>query len=276
MKQTICNEIRRFVLEEEGNRFPDSGESYFEEPLVGFAAADDPLFSEYKSVIGDFHLTPAELAGLMPAGGEAPWSPRTVICWVLPISEATRKSNRGEASYPSRAWAQTRHFGESFNAALRRHLVGYLSAAGYHAFAPQLHPAWREYPDTPVGVASSWSERHAAYAAGLGTFSLNDALITPRGIAHRLGSVITDLKLEPSPRPYPDHQDNCLFYRDGSCGACIGRCPAGALSAAGHDKGSCREYVYGTVPQAVGERYGVGSTGCGLCQTKVPCESRIP
>ena len=175
-----------------------------------------------------------------------------------------------------RSWAQTRMHGEAFNAALRRHLVSLLSAAGYRAFAPQLHPAWKEYGDTPVGIASSWSERHAAYAAGLGTFSLNDALITPRGIAHRLGSVITDLEIAPSPKPYPHRTYNCLFYRNGTCGACIGRCPVGALSKNGHDKQPCRQHVYGTIPQAVGEDFAVTSTGCGLCQTSIPCESRIP
>jgi epoxyqueuosine reductase len=273
MKQVVCGEIRRFVLEEAGNRFPESGEPYFDDPLVGFAAADDPLFAKYKSVIGDFHLTPCELAELTEGGN---WSPRTVICWVLPISEETRESNRSEALYPSRAWAKTRNHGESFNASLRRHLVSYLSDAGYHAFAPQLHPAWREYPETPVGLASSWSERHAAYAAGLGTFSLNDALITPRGIAHRLGSVVTDLQLAPSPKPYTDYRSNCLYHREGTCGACIGRCPVAALSRSGHDKLICRDHVYGTIPKAVGELFEVSSTGCGLCQTKVPCESRIP
>lgn len=274
MKQIICDEIRRFVLEDAGNRFPETGHPFFDDPLVGFAAADDPLFAAYKSIIGAFHLTPAELASA--AGGAKSWTPRTVICWVLPISEGTRQSNRGETMYPSRDWARTRNYGEIFNVSLRRHLVEYLSDAGCRAFAPQLHPAWREYPDSPVGVASSWSERHAAYAAGLGTFSLNDALITPRGIAHRLGSVITDLTIEPGARPYATHLSNCLYHRNGSCGACIGRCPVGALSKSGHDKPLCREHVYGTIPKAVGELFKVASTGCGLCQTAVPCESRIP
>jgi epoxyqueuosine reductase len=46
MEQMIRNEIRRFVLESPGNRFLESGRSYFDEPLVGFAAADDPLFTQ--------------------------------------------------------------------------------------------------------------------------------------------------------------------------------------------------------------------------------------
>lgn len=272
MREALGEMIRTFVREHPANRFPGSEVPYFEEPLIGFASADDPLFLEYKTVIGPFHLTPAELAG----EDAPPWQPRSVICWTLPITEETRRGNRAETTYPSRAWAETRQYGEAFNAALRRQVVQFLVEAGHRALAPQFHPSWREYPDSPVGVASSWSERHAAYAAGLGTFSLNDALITPRGIAHRLGSVITDLELEPTPRLFPDHRSNCLWYREGSCGACIGRCPAGALSASGHDKSLCREYVYGVVPRAVSASYGVTSTGCGLCQTKVPCEARVP
>jgi epoxyqueuosine reductase len=274
MERVLKVEICRFVREEGGNRFPDSSERYFDDPLIGFAAATDPLFTEYKSVIGQFHLTPGELVAASTP--EDSWKPATVISWVLPITDRTRASNRNETVYPSRKWAETRNFGEQFNSALRRHMVGWLAGKGHRAAAPQLMPAWREMGDTAVGIASSWSERHAAYAAGLGTFSLNDALITPKGIAHRLGSVITDLILEPSARPYPERRANCLYYREGTCGACIGRCPVGALSRDGHDKYKCRSYVYGTIPEAVGERYGVTATGCGLCQTKVPCEGGIP
>jgi epoxyqueuosine reductase QueG len=178
--------------------------------------------------------------------------------------------------YPSREWAQTRNYGEKFNVVLRHHIVYYLTSKGYHAVAPQLLPEWKKFDKTPVGIASSWSERHAAYAAGLGTFSLNDALITPKGIAHRLGSVITDVAIAPSQQIYLDYRANCLFYREKSCGLCISRCPAGALSASGHDKVKCFEHVYGTVPAAVAQSYQVLETGCGLCQTGVPCEWQIP
>jgi epoxyqueuosine reductase QueG len=255
------------------NSYDGGSEPYFDRPLVGLAAFDDPLFSDYKEIIGDFHLTPKELFaaafGAAPAAG-------TVICWILPIAEAARKSNRSENEFPSREWALTRNNGEVLNGLLRRHLVEWLAAQGFRALAPQFSGQWRELPDTPKGRASTWSERHAAYAAGLGTFSLNDALITAKGIAHRCGSVITDLVLPPSPRSDRGYGDNCLYLRDGSCGACIGRCPIGAISFAGHDKSRCGEYVYGTVPAAVAEKYGVKATGCGLCQTRVPCESGIP
>jgi epoxyqueuosine reductase len=273
MEEQIRSEIIDFVLKSPLNRFPDSDVPYFDEPLIGFAAASDQLFIDYKCIIGDFHRTPQEvMESSLGADGQA----GAVISWILPITKPTRESNRIEVQYPSRAWAMTRFYGEQLNGALRRHLVAWLEGRGLQAVAPQIAANWKEYSDTPVGIASTWSERHAAYAAGLGTFSLNDALITHKGIAHRCGSVITDLPLTPSGRHYPNHLHNCLFFRNGSCGLCIARCPVGALSNEGHDKSRCRQYVYKTVVEAVAERFGTDQTGCGLCQTKVPCEGEIP
>ncbi len=266
MTDSIHDMIREFILESPDNRFPDSSEPYFDAPLIGVAAADDPLFTECKIIIGDFHQTPTEIL----AGATS------VISWVLPVTSPTRISNRQENKWPSRKWSLTRNNGENFNSILRRHVVTWVEERGFRAVAPQLSSKWRQLDDPLVGVASTWSERHAAYAAGLGTFSLNDALITERGIAHRLGSVITDMILQTTPRTAPDYRHNCLYYREGSCGACIGRCPVEALSWSGHDKTKCRAYVYDAVPEAVGKIYGVSQTGCGLCQTRVPCEAMVP
>lgn len=266
MREMISAEISRFVQECRDNRFPGSNEPYFDDALIGFAAASDPLFREYNRIIGDFHRLPAEILE-----GAA-----TVVCWVLPVSRATRVSNRRQERWPSLEWSLTRNNGENFNTLLRHHMVAWLEGRGHRAVAPQLAPDWRQLDDPVAGIASSWSERHAAYAAGLGTFSLNDGLITARGIAHRLGSVVTDLELPPTPRSAGGYRSNCLYHRDGSCGVCISRCPVGAISRQGHDKDVCRGYVYRTVPEAVGELYGVPQTGCGLCQTRVPCEERIP
>lgn len=273
MEQALRQEIARSVVQNPANRLPDRDDPLFDAPLLGIADWDDPLFLRYKEVIGPFHQTPAELFaaafGDVPAAG-------SVIVWALPISEPVRASNRPQTEFPSRQWAQVRTFGEELNRELRLHLLQWLTARGQRTLAPLLSPLWREYSDTPVGIASSWSERHAAYAAGLGTFSLNDGLISARGMALRLGSVVTELVLPPTPRTAPHHRWNCLYHRNGSCGACIGRCPVGALSREGHDKAVCRRHVYGTIPAAVADQYGVTATGCGLCQTRVPCEDRLP
>jgi epoxyqueuosine reductase QueG len=266
MEKLLICEIRRFIGSHPGNHLPESDSPYFDEPLMGIASAEDQIFRDYRHIIGPFYLLPEELlAGAV-----------SVISWILPISNTVRESNRKQTELPSREWALTRTYGESVNGDLRRHMVSWLETQGHQAVAPQFSPLWNEFGDTPVGIASSWSERHTAYVAGLGTFSLSDGFITSRGIAHRCGSIITNLSLTPTPRKFKDHLSNCLHYHDGSCGLCIARCPVAAISRDGHDKARCRELVYGTAPAKLAEQYGTSQTGCGLCQTKVPCEAAIP
>ena len=272
-EKDLRNEIVRFAAECAANLNPDTGSRYFEEPLVGYADATDLLFTSYKEIIGPHHLTPRELMeASFPGNG---FAAGTVVSWILPISKETRKSNRSENVWPSREWALTRTHGEAFNNQLRRHLADFLLDKGQLAVAPLLSQSWHTL-ETAEGPSSTWSERHAAFAAGLGTFSLNRGFISDRGIAHRCGTVITDLVVSPTPRRYQQHAENCLFCRSGSCGACISRCPVGAITRFGHDKQRCRVYNYETIVQEVGERYGVATPGCGLCQTGVPCEARIP
>ncbi len=276
--------IKNFIHESIQNRRTqlDHG-TYWEEPLVGFASGLDPLFFEYKSLIGSFHLTPREIIAraLKEKGRELLLSEMeqiSVLSWVLPASEDTRKSNRQEEKFPSKLWAYTRDFGEACNNALRRHVVRFLEDLGFVAVAPLLMPDFQYFRDEKVGWASHWSERHVAYACGLGTFSLNDGLITPKGMAVRLGSVVTLLKLIPSEKRYRDYRENCLLFRNEKCGKCIQRCPAGAITERGHDKDKCNDYIHSEPLRAKRSSYGLQNPppACGLCQTNVPCEFEIP
>jgi ferredoxin len=282
--QVLEQLIRNFVNESERNRRTQLDQGvYWDEPLVGFASGMDSLFYEYKTLIGSFHLTPREViaASLKEKDRSLLLSEIeqiSVISWILPASEDTRKSNRKEEKFPSKLWAYTRDFGEVCNDALRRHVVGFLEDLGYAAVAPVLLPAFQHLRDEKVGWASPWSERHVAYACGLGTFSLNDGFITPKGMAIRIGSVVTLLKLSPSERKYRHHKENCLLFRNEECGKCIRRCPAGAITEKGHDKDKCREYINSEPLKAKRLEYGLQnpSSACGLCQTSVPCEFEIP
>lgn len=275
----IEKEIKQFVAENEANRFTMTDNSpMFDEPLVGFADGDDEIFDVFKEVVGKFHWMPRDLLEQVAkdenyGGGLENMS---VIAWVLPIMRETVKSNASEKEFPSRKWAMTREIGERHNKLLRRHIADILRKEDHLALAPTLSSQWQFLVDERVGLASNWSERHAAYAAGLGTFSLNDGLITPRGIAHRVGSVIVNMKLTPTPRPYENHQSNCLFYNSGTCGECIKRCPAGALSESGHDKMKCGMHVMKCTERWREEFDIEEEAGCGLCQAGVPCSTVIP
>ena len=265
--------ITKFVQESPANRRKVDGGRYWDAPLVGFASGDDPLFKQYKKIIGRFHFTPQEIFDLSFGKSKSPLS---VISWILPASEDIRKSNRKEKNYPSLLWAHARDFGEQFNVKLRNYLVSLLNKKGYRAVAPMLSPHWKWVKSSRVGLASKWSERHAAYACGLGAFGLSDGLITAKGKAMRVGSVVTALPLKPSEKIYPHHRANCLYFFNKTCKACAARCPAGAITSKGHDKNKCQEYAYGVAFRDRKQEYEVKITGCGLCQTKVPCEFEIP
>jgi epoxyqueuosine reductase len=271
--QELIQRIKHCVENNPANRGED-GNHYFDTPLVGFAAADNELFARYKSIIGPFHWAPSEVLARV-YGPDAPTA-QTVVCWVLPITEETRLSNRKEDRYPSRKWVHTRHFGELFNDVLRKAVVDFIIKRGGCAAAPMLLDEWARVDDPDIGIASTWSERHAAFAAGLGTFSINDGFITSSGIAHRVGSAVTNAVIEPSAMPYRDYRENCLVCKGLECGVCVTRCPVGAITLEGHDKALCQKYTYGPAFMEIGKKYGAKHVGCGLCQTDVPCENRIP
>jgi epoxyqueuosine reductase QueG len=278
-EQWVIEEVRNLVRNDPKNRLDRlDGSPIFDEPLVGFAAGDDPIFARLKEVIGPFHLTPRE-AALAKAEQRAVPSASVhevgVISYVLPISSTTRKENARMKDRPSRRWAHTRLFGEELNRSIQAHLVRVLEEQGYVAVAPELEESlFKMFIDERVGWTSRWSQRHAAFAAGLGSFGLSDGLITSAGKAHRLGSVIVNRALDSPHRTEDIHRD-CLSYQGINCRNCMKRCPADAITQEGHDKARCAEFVLKQFP-FVKEEYGIDIYGCGLCQTRVPCEGRIP
>jgi epoxyqueuosine reductase QueG len=253
-----------------------STEKAWEQPLVGFARADHPLFARFARDLAPFYWTPQQAFAMAFPEKMIPPAELSVISWVLPQTAATREEQRQCDKLPAERWARSRDFGESFNCALRLSVAAELTAAGYAAVAPERLPEFGYRHSERFGIASNWSERHTAHVAGLGTFGLSDGLITPRGKAVRVGSVVAHMELPATPHPYENHQAWCLWYAKGSCGVCVRRCPAAAITEAGHDKERCHAYIRETTAPYAQRTFGIQATPCGLCQVGIPCESRVP
>ena len=268
--------IKSFINKSQENSLKNQrNEKAWADPIVGFSSGDDPLYQSYKEDIGAFYWTPQEIfAKTFPILRVTP-DQLTVISWVLPQTEATKSDNRKQTFYPSERWARARIYGEEVNVKLRKHVVTILQEAEFEAVAPMISPLWESRTSERYGRASTWSERHAAHASGLGTFGLCDGLITPKGKAMRCGSVVARIRIPPTNRPYKDHHAYCLFFSKRICGKCIQRCPVGAISEIGHDKIKCSKHLQIT-RDYVRSHFGFKGYGCGLCQTGVPCESKIP
>ena len=258
--------IKKLVKESSLNKLSISeGGPIFDDPIFGIADGHDLLFTKYKQIIGGFHLTPDEVLQRTAQAEQYKGTLEdvSVVCWVLPFVERIRSSNGIKKDLPaSELWTRGQRDGEKLNDNLREQLVRFFRNRGYLAIAPMRSPLY-----VRIGrYETNWSERHALYTAGMGTFGLSRWLITKRGVAMRCGSVVANAGLKPTPRPYTSQTEYCLYYSSGSCDKCINRCPAGAITSDGLNKVRCREYldVHATVE------------GCGRCQTGVPCEAGIP
>jgi epoxyqueuosine reductase len=288
IERTIAATLR----EAPENRLPDFAESaIFDRPAIGVARGDDPIFEAFHEAVDPAHLLPREILR-SPDESDPRDSAIRVVAWALPFSEEVRRSNRiGE--WPSAMYSVARNNGGALNRELAGRLVRGLRAEGFAAASPMLTGAYDAFRSAARGFASTWSERHAAFGAGLGTFGLNGFLITRAGAMARLGSLVTDAPLDPSDTRPSDHRAPCLADGGKNCGACVGRCPAIAISPSGLDKEKCyrrRNEIrarsldgyaekFDLIPSIVakaGKKETGYSLGCALCASGVPCESESP
>jgi epoxyqueuosine reductase len=114
--------------------------------------------------------------------------------------------------------------------------------------------------------ANQHVDREGAARAGVGFYGKNTMLITRRyGSWVVLGTLVTDLEIEPSPP---------LALDCGSCRLCIDACPTGALDDPGVlDSTRCLSYwtqAPGSIPPQYREELGVQVYGCDICQDVCP------
>ena len=256
-----------------------------DEPVVCFGDGDDAIFQDLKKIIGEFHLTPRELLEKHVAAKRWQFSPTTsidkvgVVSWALPLAGETRRIERSSPFGGSPRYNHSRWIGIRLYESVEQYVAALLEVHGCNAIAP-VQSKFFEIKDMGNWIAANWSERHIAYACGLGTFGLNGLMITPRGCAVYLGSVVFDRAVPPTPRQ-ASHIANCPFYSDGSCGKCIDRCIASAISKDGRSNVAClshlRDKQTNTVKNAGLDKGLVGpAPACGRCSTALPCEDRIP
>lgn len=251
MNALITQKIIRFVDDYQNSQ---NIETRWLEPLVGFADAHDPLFSELHSAVSPTHAMPDDL--LQGA--------HSVVVYFLPFEKSISQKNRGDY-YATREWALAYIETNRLIIDMNNHLSALLAHKGVKsAVLPPTHNFDKEK------LISDWSHRHAAFIAGLGTFGLHNLLITDKGCCGRLGSIITDAVLTPGKR---SGQEYCLYRYNRTCTACVKNCVAGALRVDSFDRQAC----YRALLENAGmyEQYGLADA-CGKCICVVPCSFRNP
>ena len=237
----------------------------YDRALVGVADAADACFEACREegVVGRHFIPPAA------------WLPEaaSVISVFLTFTEQVSESNAELPGWPSDEWLHARIEGQKYIDGLMNALKEELERRGYPSAVPSSDPRFASvamsHADARLSgrsFTSVWSERHVAYACGLGTFGLAKGIITELGAAGRLGSVVTTLSLTPTPRRYTGVYDYCTM-----CGVCAVRCPAEAIDpVTGKDHAKCSAFL-GRTLERYRPRY-----GCGKCQVSVPCQNGVP
>lgn len=248
----ICKQTEQTIKDIICESVEDLGRpDLFREPIVAFASAHDPRFSQLQEWVGPWHNLPQDL---LP-GAES------VISYFVPytkeVSVEPRKSKHG-----SPLWSEAYLVVNEGFLTVNERVIAYLEKLGFAATA--IRPT---HTYDPEDLQCFWSHRSTAVIAGLGQMAANRLVITEKGSCGRFCTVITTAPLIPNENPYPQ---KCRFLIDGSCGACFKVCPAGALKADSLDKFACQEELFRNqeiMEQETGMRE---ADTCGKCLSICP------
>jgi epoxyqueuosine reductase QueG len=260
LRELITNIIKTYVKEYE--KKPEIT-SKWGEPLVGFADAKSIEITKLREIASPEHLMPNEVLK----------NATVVVAYYVPFTKELAETNVGNGDIASVEWARTYEETNKMFGELNQHLIEEIKKMGYNAkYAKEANSFNAEKP------MSRWSHRHLARLAGLGTFGINNMLITKKGCCGRYSTLVTTLTIETDK---PIEEEYCLYKGKGICGVCVKRCPSGALTIEGYDRNIC----YGVclknakIHTGLGTSYvdedgkanSVGSDVCGKCVVKLPC-----
>ncbi len=299
---TLTKESKTLIQEITGssqlNRLPQSygGGLCFSKPFFGVSRGDDPLFEKFKEVIAADHPTPAEVwtvNGLLGKDGLS--ADIRILSMVFPYTSEVREAGKNnDGKLPATLYTIARNYSEEFINMILQQAVEFFIQKGFSALAPKLTPDYGYIKkENPFVLYSNWSERHVAFAAGLGYFGFNNSFITKKGCNVIITSIVTDAPLSVTVRTI-DNPHNCLHFTTGKCKECVTKCPSEGLIKEGYQMEACLDYckeIRGVlakrpITEVLKKRYRkfqledrmevTYPVGCTFCQFGVPCTDKDP
>ena len=258
--------LNKFVLKCINSFETEQGEAnMWGQPLTTLLSAEHPLISELKQMVSPEHFFPAEL---LPDA-------KSIVIFFIPFDSRIIESNllAGAASIEwARTYILTNQLLSRINDELEKYII-------QHDFkAEKVKPTHNFSEET---LMSRWSHRHLAWIAGMGTFGINNMLITSKGCCGRFGSLVTNADMMEFGFSTDDSKveafqgvEKCLNKRNGSCGICQKKCPVGAYKEGGvFDRHKC--YKVCLENAQLYKEIGLADA-CGKCLVGLPCSSKDP
>ncbi|WP_455537872.1 epoxyqueuosine reductase [Terrisporobacter sp.] len=263
MKDLIRRCIIDFVKEYEKQ---ESIFTTWGEPLVGFADANSEEIKNIREYTYEEHFMPSDILE----------NPTVIIAYFVPFTEDIAESNiKGE--FASEKWTLAYQETNEMFTKINDYIIKKIEEMGYKAAVCKEAGNF----DNHI-LKSKWSHRHIAKIAGLGTFGINNMLITEKGCCGRYFTIVSDLPVIPD---RPLKEENCLYRKNKSCGICVKHCLSGALQVDKFDRFKCSEICnknfnkYEKLYRNFENKKGIpkgGSQVCGKCVVNLPCSFKIP
>jgi len=251
MNKEITKIIKNYIKEYQKN---DDIKTEWKEVIVNFADAKDPQFKKLKEIVSPSHAMPEDIIS----------DAKSVIAYFIPFSEEVANSNI-EGKYSSKEWAKAYVETNQLIADINDHLKNVFTKKGYKVATI---PATSNFDEDKL--MSDWSHRHVAHIAGLGTFGANNMLITDKGCAGRIGTIVSNINLESSKKI---KEERCLKKAGYNCNKCIDRCVIDAFTKSDFDRFSCydllleNDTLHSDLPL---------TDVCGKCCVDLPCTFENP
>ena len=194
---------------------------------------------------------------------------RSVIVFFIPFEKELVKENKA-GDRPSRNWGLAYVQTNDLIDRLSQAISDVLKEQG---FKSGLTPATHNFDEAKL--MARWSHKHLGYLAGLGHFGVHNMLITPRGCAGRLGSLVTEADIGDHPLIGTDVA--CLLKAGKECGKCLQACPVNALGENDFDRRGCWDRLnenrdtldyFSDLPES--------TDVCGKCAAVTPCSFQNP
>lgn len=216
LKEMMLDVARRMVREH-------GDVSLYRDLLMGFCDLRGDEARQAFKAASEWHLQPGQV---LPDA-------RSAVAIFLPFSEKVVETNR-KGEWASRQWAEAYILTNELIQRIGAVVSLTLTASGQ-----------KSRLITPTGVfnretlSAEWSHKLVGQLCGLGRYGLNRMLITSKGCAGRIISLVTTQEFATTPGPA---SELCAYLRDKSCVECTAVCPVGALSTAGLDAAACFEH----------------------------------
>jgi epoxyqueuosine reductase QueG len=248
----IIKTIRTTIINCESN---NNLGKLWKEPIIEIISANNEKLNTLKEAVSPDHFMPCDI---LPDA-------KSIISFFIPFQDNIIKSNiKGEMASEEwvMAYIKTNELIKIINDNIE-------IIMGQNGCKTGKIPATHNFDVKKL--ISNWSHRHIAYIAGIGTFGINNMIITKNGCCGRFGSVIINYEFNEYKQVH-NIKEKCLNKLNGSCGICQKKCTVNAYEN-NYDRYLCYKQCLRNVEYHKNIGY---ADICGKCLVGLPCSTKEP